>query len=1777
MKSKKKVLAFFMALCMMFEMVFPTSAVEMTSTDTETAAEAVLEDTVEEEKVMLETEPLQEETSDETENMSEAVTAEIKAVVKPADGTSEGQPFPTNIGVGHYRIPVIQTLEDGTLVASADARWGAWENPDDCANIDSIVSKSTDNGKTWSYTFANYIADNSNARDFAAATFIDPSLATDGETLYMVTDLFPGQSTEKNCSVAAQTGTGFDSNGNLLLKKNANATSFDYYLKDGAIYKVSDNSKVEGYSVDAYFNLSKDGEKLGNLFTYSTSYYQPLMTSYLYFTTSTDGGATWSEPRLLNMKNSSENYYLVSPGRGLVAKDGTIIYPCYTKLSGNNFCASLLYSTDKGATWKRSESATFDTSEGDVVQLNDGTLRYFYRHNYSNTTKLQYVDITGNATDGYKFGSAVTVNDVTSYSGCNLSALTYSKTVNGKQVILVSCPTSGRTTGKIFTFTVEADNTLKLAATYAVNGSAAYSYSSMTEQQDGSIGLLYENGDSGNITYANLSMDTIASGVTFDTNSDSENGSNGENGSNEENNGSGEMDGSNDIPENGDNNVGTEIPETEKVTENIELYVGQEVEKTITGYGYDNAEYDTRYVEATAEPIKVEGKKELKAVSEITSGKSYLIVNNNTNTLLTSTSGYYYGSSGLKLSGTSSADSTELWTITKSGENYSVQNAAGNYLTISNNSSSVSGTLNSNIKLTYTSGSWMISQDVTSYGRNYTYYLNASNNIAISSYAYYTPSSDNYKWTIYEVVETEASSNTKVTIKGIAEGTTSITVGHVTYNVTVKPLPDYVNMDTTPFLGGAGQGTDQKLTGLVITEGTEYQINLADGKTATSWTSTDLSIATVTNGKVTGVKAGETTITAVIDGVAYTIPVTVLPGPTSSTKTIIDAYSAQVTNCTAYYSINSGELIEFTEGTQIYTEYDKGETRLMTFFATPKEGYALTWVGDKSGSYFHSVRNEDGTGYGYKGNTDDDSLTQQNSSNNVYMHDQLIAYVVNNSKSLATTADKAHDLLNRAVALKCDGAYLYSKGTSYTDDIVSYASFIAEPLPTVEKKVSKVNGKTYVEGETKINEGDIITFDVDVIQYAPEGNYDAIGRTDGKEEGASNITYTNELLTDNLKNANFVKSNKNTTTPTLEDTAVASNKKTTYEVTYTVTSADLDTKIVNTVDLTYSYQSKYSKGTSKRSANAEASVSVLTGTPDNIVIDFGLPVTVDCSKITSYDFKKGTATFGTVTVSGTKATYTPDKVLTSVDTVTLTNEKGAEYKFKVYPATTVYYEETFATNVKGFTQNSPVSGQQQTAVPGAKNNYNYGYDEKYANETTGASAGTQLTSTKLGDSAEFAFTGTGVDVYANTSATTGTVSIKVKKDGVLKKLISVDTSMKAGTSASTEDQAVTAYNVPIACIDMKEAGNYTLTISQVKSKNADSTNTVNLDGFRVYNTVQNDEANAVYTQDSEANPTYTELRNHVLNALNVNVDESQYANQIAGNLYSQIYASGDVTGGAVIIDSVGNPYTNGNAQDLLDNGPKNELYLYPGQTITFKLNTAAQIGLKALDKSVSYTLNGTAANLTSSTDMFYPVLAGKVTIKNTGSKGILSITKIKTVNGTEAVSVLAELTEADLMPALLSLGYEAEKPLADAVVQINLVDYTGTVLSETSRVINGEEGTDAVFNAEAVGAAANEVLPEGYAFVDESAFTEQTVKCGETAEITVQIGKVATLQVTYKKLLGGIAGTATLTGVQTSEKTYHSFNSTEILNAVPEGYWTIKLWGTNVKYGSTSNLTVNVF
>ena len=429
-----------------------------------------------------------------------------------------------------YRIPSMVTLADGTIVAAADIRWNTTF---DGGGLDTLVARSTDDGQTWSYTVANYLGDNGNAYNAQSTTFIDPNLlvAADGQTVYMLVDLYAyGIALNGNGSqIMPVADTGFDANGNLKLSNNSHS-SYDYYLKDGKIYDYS-NNVVAGYEVDAYFNVTytQNGEtKKSNLF-YSDSPFKVARTQYLYLTKSTDGGATWSEPDLLDVRAkakvaTTEKALLVSPGNSITTSSGIMVFPVYSyNGSAESQQMAFIYSTDGGETWLRSDNFTGGvtfSSEAAVVELENGNLRFFYR---SDNKVLSYADFnlaSGNWNDEVQ-------TEVPTNSDTQLSAITYSKTMDGKQVILISCPTgpngegsndnngSARINGKIHVFVMEEDGTMTLKNTVNMFETLAteklpnangdffteeqgfFSYSSMTERADGSIAILYENSQSG--------------------------------------------------------------------------------------------------------------------------------------------------------------------------------------------------------------------------------------------------------------------------------------------------------------------------------------------------------------------------------------------------------------------------------------------------------------------------------------------------------------------------------------------------------------------------------------------------------------------------------------------------------------------------------------------------------------------------------------------------------------------------------------------------------------------------------------------------------------------------------------------------------------------------------------------------------------------------------------------------------------------------------------------------------------------------------------------------------------------------------------------------------------------------------------------------------------------------------------------------------------------------------------------------------------------------------
>ncbi len=429
---------------------------------------------------------------------------------KPKNGRTIGQPFPQGIGgCDNFRIPCIVTLNNGTLVASADARWNLEK---DGGGSDLVISRSTDGGETWNYSFVGYLGDNGNVWNPNSSTLMDPLLMTDGETLYLLADLFPAGysiSAASTSHVFSDRENAFDEHGNLLLSADGRQ-NFCYCLQEGKIYK--NGQEIKDYFVDGWFHLYRDGTYKTNLF-FENSPFQVRATSYIMMMTSKDGGVTWSEPKLLNLKSSGTTWLVLGPGKGLVAKDGTLLFSGY-----DGAYVYLFFSKDEGETWNRVQTGQAD-GESQLAELEDGTIRMFVRS--LGVNKIQYIDFVWQA-DTYCAGHLVNTG-VDNFSNCMISVIKYFQKIREREVLLVSCPSDasggmwgGRFKGKIYVFTLDKQNRMHLECEYPIHD-GFFAYSCMAQGADASIHLLYEDdcisygagnyvGSCSHITYRKLSI-----------------------------------------------------------------------------------------------------------------------------------------------------------------------------------------------------------------------------------------------------------------------------------------------------------------------------------------------------------------------------------------------------------------------------------------------------------------------------------------------------------------------------------------------------------------------------------------------------------------------------------------------------------------------------------------------------------------------------------------------------------------------------------------------------------------------------------------------------------------------------------------------------------------------------------------------------------------------------------------------------------------------------------------------------------------------------------------------------------------------------------------------------------------------------------------------------------------------------------------------------------------------------------------------------------------------
>lgn len=429
------------------------------------------------------------------------------------------------------------------------------------------------------------------------------------------------------------------------------------------------------------------------------------------------------------------------------------------------------------------------------------------------------------------------------------------------------------------------------------------------------------------------------------------------------------------------------------------------------------------------------------------------------------------------------------------------------------------------------------------------------------------------------------------------------------------------------------------------------------------------------------------------------------------------------------------------------------------------------------------------------------------------------------------------------------------------------------------------------------------------------------------------------------------------------------------------------------------------------------------------VVDFGLPVQFELTDLVDdTNLRKvriSTVTDGNVTYDETTKTftYTPTGVLKSLATASIaisyTGAQEAILTVGFIPASTVYYEEGFASYSANWVSEGTAHGARQAKEPYGQATNSYGFDPAYR-ENSANSEGTVARTTTVGSDATFKFNGTGLELYLRTKNTSVNAEDVTNHSYMLVQVYegseATTDHLKRMSFVDVNNLFVAkdtgyGYNTPCWTVNDMALNDYTVVVRFVKGQE------LAIDGFRVTGT-QGERYEKAYARDGEANMQTAEIRNMVIaNAqTNLNFDAYSNANEMyrvtANKVLDAVFDESDVLTGAVVLtndDTMGVNTVTVDA-DLLNIGPKNEIYLQPGQAVVMQLTgnyASVQVGMRSLTgAAVTYQINSeTAKTMNSTVDMYYPVklVGNMLVIRNTSENDeILALTKLKVTSKSAA-------------------------------------------------------------------------------------------------------------------------------------------------------------------------------
>ncbi len=241
----------------------------------------------------------------------------------------------------------------------------------------------------------------------------------------------------------------------------------------------------------------------------------PEETGQLILVKSEDDGKTWSQPINITkqVKNEKWQLFLQGPGKGISMKDGTLVYPAQFKDENKIPHSTIIYSTDRGATWQTGTGAKPETTEAQVIELNDGSLMLNMRNDRNREDKSENngraIMITHDL--GRTWIEHPTSNSELIEPNCMASLIKEEFLIEGKMqnLVLFSNPNSKYRREKMTLKTSFDDaKTWPFEYNLLLDELTGNGYSCLTKIDENHIGILYESSQA-NLVFQIISIEEI--------------------------------------------------------------------------------------------------------------------------------------------------------------------------------------------------------------------------------------------------------------------------------------------------------------------------------------------------------------------------------------------------------------------------------------------------------------------------------------------------------------------------------------------------------------------------------------------------------------------------------------------------------------------------------------------------------------------------------------------------------------------------------------------------------------------------------------------------------------------------------------------------------------------------------------------------------------------------------------------------------------------------------------------------------------------------------------------------------------------------------------------------------------------------------------------------------------------------------------------------------------------------------------------------------------------